>query len=188
MAHQAYALRLRNVLLAVEPIFPMHALVRLTTSSAAPSPPAEAEATADGHPNVRRETSPTIYAQVPMTSNAAYPRIPATIQATQPLRSPLLVLARNAVSTVPKRLSLLIQAKSGKSTARGTVKTTTGRPIAEWVMNHRKDINLKYVIWGQKIWNPSRDAVKPWSQWRDMEDRGSITANHWDHVHVSFDD
>ncbi|KAG8754961.1 hypothetical protein FRC14_004484 [Serendipita sp. 396] len=70
----------------------------------------------------------------------------------------------------------------------GGVKTTTGRPIAEWVMNHRKDINLKYVIWGQKIWNPSRDAVKPWSQWRDMEDRGSITANHWDHVHVSFDD
>ncbi|KAL8941041.1 MAG: hypothetical protein Q9216_002488, partial [Gyalolechia sp. 2 TL-2023] len=65
----------------------------------------------------------------------------------------------------------------------GGVRTEAGRPIAEWVMNNRASLNLKYVIWGQKIWNPSRDAVGPWSGWRGMEDRGSITANHWDHVH-----
>lgn len=59
------------------------------------------------------------------------------------------------------------------------VRTTSGRPIAEWVMNNRASLGLKYVIWGQKIWNPSRDAVGPWTGWRDMEDRGSITANHW---------
>ncbi|PVF97262.1 hypothetical protein CPB86DRAFT_775369 [Serendipita vermifera] len=70
----------------------------------------------------------------------------------------------------------------------GGVKTTSGKVIAEWVMLHRKSLNLKYVIWGQKIWNPSRDSVKPWSKWRPMEDRGSITQNHWDHVHVSFND
>lgn len=68
----------------------------------------------------------------------------------------------------------------------GGVRTTIGQPIAEWVMNNRASLGLKYVIWGQKIWSPSQDAVKPWSQWRAMEDRGSITANHWDHVHVSF--
>ncbi|KAL8915811.1 MAG: hypothetical protein Q9208_008832 [Pyrenodesmia sp. 3 TL-2023] len=68
----------------------------------------------------------------------------------------------------------------------GKVRTESGRPIAEWVMNNRGTLNLKYVIWGQKIWSPSRDAVGPWSGWRGMEDRGSITANHWDHVHVSF--
>lgn len=59
------------------------------------------------------------------------------------------------------------------------VRTESGRPIAEWVMNNRASLNLKYVIWGQKIWSPSRDAVGPWSGWRGMEDRGSITANHW---------
>lgn len=70
-------------------------------------------------------------------------------------------------------------------------------------MNNRASLGLKYVIWGQKIWNPSQDAVKPWSQWRGMEDRGSVTQNHWlvfsllvlsssclhktrDHVHVSY--
>ncbi|CAG8663655.1 13361_t:CDS:2, partial [Acaulospora colombiana] len=85
----------------------------------------------------------------------------------------------------------------------GGVKTTSGKAIAEWIMLNRKALNLKYVIWGQKIWNPSRDSVKSWSKWRPMEDRGSITQNHWyasfslltseleltryrDHVHVSF--
>lgn len=68
----------------------------------------------------------------------------------------------------------------------GGVRTDSGRPIAEWVMNNRASLGLKYVIWGQKIWNPSRDSVGPWTGWRGMEDRGSITANHWDHVHVSF--
>ncbi|KAK3368384.1 hypothetical protein B0H63DRAFT_565082 [Podospora didyma] len=64
--------------------------------------------------------------------------------------------------------------------------TESGRQIAEWVMNNRNSLNLKYVIWGQRIWNPSVDSVLTWTSWRSMEDRGSITENHWDHVHVSF--
>lgn len=46
-------------------------------------------------------------------------------------------------------------------------------------MNNRGTLGLKYAIWGQKIWNPSVDGVKPWTSWRTMEDRGDITANHW---------
>jgi hypothetical protein len=57
--------------------------------------------------------------------------------------------------------------------------TTSGKEIAEWVMNNRGTLNLKYVIWGQRIWNPSVDGVKAWTSWRSMEDRGDITANHW---------
>ncbi|KAK2871555.1 60S ribosomal protein L8B [Arthroderma sp. PD_2] len=78
-------------------------------------------------------------------------------------------------------LSYAILSLSGVQAA--TLNDAFGRSIAEWVMNNRKSLNLKYVIWGQKIWNPSRDAVAPWSKWRQMEDRGSITQNHWDHVH-----
>ncbi len=59
------------------------------------------------------------------------------------------------------------------------VPTMSGRQIAEWAMNNRGTLNLKYVIWGQKIWNPSQDGVKPWTNWRTMEDRGDVTANHW---------
>lgn len=51
--------------------------------------------------------------------------------------------------------------------------------MAEWVMNNGDSINLKYVIWGQKIWSPTQDSAGPWSGWRTMEDRGDITQNHW---------
>ncbi|SPO07717.1 uncharacterized protein DNG_10412 [Cephalotrichum gorgonifer] len=68
----------------------------------------------------------------------------------------------------------------------GGVPTMSGREIAEWVMKNRSALNLKYVIWGQRIWNPSIDSELAWTSWRGMEDRGDITQNHWDHVHVSF--
>jgi len=69
----------------------------------------------------------------------------------------------------------------------GGVPTMSGREIAEWVMDNRNDLKLKYVIWGQRIWNPDAgDKPKPWTQWRSMDDRGSFTQNHWDHVHVSY--
>lgn len=58
--------------------------------------------------------------------------------------------------------------------------------VAEYVMNNQVALKLKYVIYGQKIWNPLLDAIKPWNNWRLMEDRGSDTENHWDHIHVSF--
>ncbi|KAK0743867.1 hypothetical protein B0T18DRAFT_439603 [Schizothecium vesticola] len=68
----------------------------------------------------------------------------------------------------------------------GGVPTISGQEIAEWVMNNRATLNVKYVIWGQRIWNPTIDSVMAWTSWRAMEDRGDITQNHWDHVHVSF--
>ncbi|VUC30616.1 unnamed protein product [Clonostachys rosea] len=57
--------------------------------------------------------------------------------------------------------------------------TLSGDDIAEWVMNHASANDVKYIIWGQKIWNPSRDKVTAWKNWRTMEDRKSITQNHW---------
>ncbi|EEH23449.2 hypothetical protein PABG_05660 [Paracoccidioides brasiliensis Pb03] len=60
-----------------------------------------------------------------------------------------------------------------------------GQPLGEWVMNHAGELRVTYVIWGQKIWE-SGERVRPWAQWKQMEDRGGVTANHWDHVHVSF--
>ncbi|KLO87783.1 Uncharacterized protein Y057_178 [Fusarium fujikuroi] len=65
--------------------------------------------------------------------------------------------------------------------------TLSGKEIAEWCMRNRNTLNLKYVIWGQKIWTTSVDKTeKNWENWRTMEDRGDLTQNHWDHVHVSY--
>ncbi|KAG0638127.1 hypothetical protein HOY80DRAFT_969066 [Tuber brumale] len=62
-----------------------------------------------------------------------------------------------------------------------------GRTIAEWTMDNHARLKVKYIIWGQRIWNVEVDKTpRPWVQWRHMEDRGSDTQNHWDHNHVSF--
>ncbi|KAL8880182.1 MAG: hypothetical protein Q9198_002356 [Flavoplaca austrocitrina] len=60
--------------------------------------------------------------------------------------------------------------------------TANGLAIRNWVQANAASLNVKYIIWGQQIWSPARAS----EGWRNMEDRGSITQNHWDHVHVSY--
>ena len=60
------------------------------------------------------------------------------------------------------------------------VGSALGDEIAQYAINQIGSSKISYVIWKQQIygdWNMS---------WQMMEDRGSITANHMDHVHVSF--
>ncbi|GAB3566815.1 hypothetical protein GCM10027445_14260 [Amycolatopsis endophytica] len=59
------------------------------------------------------------------------------------------------------------------------VDTATGNQIAEYILANQSDFNVKYVIWRQRY----NDG----SGWSTMEDRGGATANHYDHVHVSFE-
>ncbi|RYP93443.1 hypothetical protein DL770_000486 [Monosporascus sp. CRB-9-2] len=63
--------------------------------------------------------------------------------------------------------------------------TISGREIAEWVMNRASEQEVKYILWGQKSWTPN-DGVMSWAGWSSIDDRHSITQNHWDHVHVSY--
>jgi hypothetical protein len=53
-----------------------------------------------------------------------------------------------------------------------------GDRIAEWALKHRNKLGVKYVIWKQRI--------NHGSGWRAMSNRGSITENHFDHVHISM--
>ena len=56
-----------------------------------------------------------------------------------------------------------------------------GKEIAEWVRDHAKELGVSEVIWAQHIWTVQRSS----EGWRMMEDRGGVTANHYDHVHVT---
>ena len=56
----------------------------------------------------------------------------------------------------------------------------TGDRIAAFLQKHRAELGIDYLIWQQRIWRPSTS-----DSWRGMSDRGSPTANHMDHVHVS---
>jgi hypothetical protein len=55
----------------------------------------------------------------------------------------------------------------------------TGDALAACAVGNREALGVSYVIWRQRI--------DTGGGFRLMEDRGSPTANHFDHVHVSFD-
>lgn len=57
--------------------------------------------------------------------------------------------------------------------------TTEGDSIADCVVDNSDALGVSYVIWNQRI--------NSGSGWESMEDRGGATANHEDHVHISFD-
>ncbi|MDR1791491.1 MAG: SH3 domain-containing protein [Propionibacteriaceae bacterium] len=54
-----------------------------------------------------------------------------------------------------------------------------GWKIAAYLVEHYKEFDIDHIIFEQKIWTPYSQS------WRKMADRGSITANHYNHVHVA---
>lgn len=59
------------------------------------------------------------------------------------------------------------------------VDRATGDSLAACALENRDALGISYVIWEQQI--------NFGNGWEPMEDRGGDTANHFDHVHVSFD-
>ena len=56
-----------------------------------------------------------------------------------------------------------------------------GYQVADFVREHYDVLGVSYVIYAQRIWSVQRGG----EGWRGMSNRGSTTANHYDHVHVS---
>ena len=55
-----------------------------------------------------------------------------------------------------------------------------GDQIVAFLQKNRAELGIEYIIWQQRIWRPATS-----NSWRGMSDRGSPTANHMDHPHVS---
>jgi uncharacterized protein YgiM (DUF1202 family) len=55
-----------------------------------------------------------------------------------------------------------------------------GDKIADWVIKNGNRLHVTYQIWYQRNYRMTRGS------WTKMENRGSDTQNHKDHVHVSF--
>jgi hypothetical protein len=56
-----------------------------------------------------------------------------------------------------------------------------GYQIAEWLRANAGALGIRDIIYSQRIWTPEQASAG----WRYMSDRGSTTANHYDHVHVA---
>ena len=57
----------------------------------------------------------------------------------------------------------------------------TGWDIANFLCANYSALGIEYIIYSQQMWSVERSA----EGWRGMSDRGSVTANHYDHVHVT---
>jgi len=56
-----------------------------------------------------------------------------------------------------------------------------GWQVAEFVRARYSELGVNYIMYSQRIWSVDRSG----EGWRYVEDRGSTTANHYDHVHVT---
>lgn len=59
--------------------------------------------------------------------------------------------------------------------------SSVGWDVANYLRDNASSLGVTEVIYAQKIWTTQRSS----EGWRSMSDRGSATANHYDHVHVS---
>ncbi|WP_261046555.1 LysM peptidoglycan-binding domain-containing protein [Streptococcus mitis] len=61
-----------------------------------------------------------------------------------------------------------------------------GDKIAEYAIQNMVSRGISYIIWNQRFYAPFDSKYGPANTWNPMPDRGSVTENHYDHVHVSM--
>ena len=61
-----------------------------------------------------------------------------------------------------------------------------GDKIAEYAIQNMASRGISYIIWKQRFYAPFDSKYGPANTWNPMPDRGSVTENHYDHVHVSM--
>ena len=61
-----------------------------------------------------------------------------------------------------------------------------GDKIAEYAIQNMAIRGISYIIWKQRFYAPFDSKYGPANTWNPMPDRGSVTENHYDHVHVSM--
>jgi hypothetical protein len=79
--------------------------------------------------------------------------------------------------TAARALDILVSDAFGKTP---TDNNALGDRVAAFALAHQTESGIWYAIWRQRY----NDGTG----WDPMADRGGITANHYDHVHVSFEE
>ena len=66
------------------------------------------------------------------------------------------------------------------------VSSALGDQIADYAIQNMATRRINYIIWKQRFYAPYDSIYGPAYTWNPMPDRGSVTENHYDHVHVSM--
>ncbi len=145
-----------------------------TTASAGTSAPAAAVAPlAEAAPQVTSATavitnsSGPIHAAVQAAANAVVSHVPGAADITLGGTRPSAVDPDGHPSG--KALDYMVMSDAA-----------LGDAIAQYHVDHWDELGVEYVIWEQRI------LTSPDGAWKAMADRGGVTANHFDHVHVNY--
>lgn len=79
------------------------------------------------------------------------------------------------------RADSLPEHPSGRALDSMVASSSLGHKIANWVRDNHRRLGVSEVIFAAHIWTVQRSS----EGWRSMSNRGSVTANHYDHVHVT---
>ncbi|TDE38206.1 hypothetical protein E1289_03040 [Actinomadura sp. 6K520] len=148
----------------------------------APARPAQQPAARDGRVRLTGRPDGVRGASTPITGNRMTPTMRALVLEIARLFGPFPVIGcyrsnADAQDHGHGRACDFMQSTGGRMPSAGAMRH--GDQVARYAVQHARRLGVSYVIWKQHIWNVRGGG------WRPMPDRGSLTQNHYDHVHIS---
>jgi len=154
------------------------AAARAAATKPAPAPAPSATSPAAGLTQAARSVAATVRARISNTAGAINPRAQAAADAV--------------VSNVPGAASITLGGTRASAADPGghpsglavdymvLTNAALGDAIVAYHVAHWSELGVEYVIWEQRM------LSSPGGSWKQMENRGGTTANHFDHVHVNY--
>ncbi len=120
-----------------------------------------------------------------VTVSSAYPACASGSAVESGLVAHTILVHRAVCTTYPSITSYGGIRGDGSEHASGhaldiMVSGSLGTDVAAWLRANYASLGITEIIYQQRIWTTQRAS----EGWRAMEDRGSATANHYDHIHV----
>lgn len=154
------------------------------TKVAALAPPRTPARTAEqkGRPRLTGRPDGVTGASTPITGNRMTPTMRALVLEIAKLFGPFPVIGcyrstADAQDHGDGRACDFMESTGGRMPTASALRH--GDQVAAYAVQNARRLGVSYVIWKQHIWNVRGGG------WRPMENRGSLTQNHYDHVHIS---
>ncbi|MGT2949587.1 LysM peptidoglycan-binding domain-containing protein [Streptococcus devriesei] len=189
---------------ATAPVAPTAAQTTTAESASAPAPTAQTNAADTANSAAPAQTEAPAASQAATTTAPAAPAAETEAPAAEPAQQQTSVdttglqpSAANFANKVANTYGAtdIGGVREGDSGDHGTGNavdvmvyddTNLGKQVADYATSTMAENNISYVIYQQKFYGPTDNVYGPANTWNQMPDRGSDTANHMDHVHVSF--
>ncbi|MFG2090698.1 MULTISPECIES: hypothetical protein [unclassified Spirillospora] len=135
-----------------------------------------------GRPRLTGRPDGVTAESTPITGNRMTPRMRAVVLEIARLFGPFPVIGchrstADAQDHGDGRACDFMESTGGRMPSAGALRH--GDQVAAYAVGNARRLGISYVIWKQHIWNVRGGG------WRPMEDRGSLTQNHYDHIHIS---